>query len=110
LSNMTGSCGMALLIVQHLDPDHPSMLTDLLAKKTAMPVVEATERQLVEVNKVYVIPPNTSMTVTQGRLALKARETIHGVPMPVDDLFHSLAEDQGANAIGISLSGTGSDG
>lgn len=110
LSNLTDSCGMALLIVQHLDPDHPSMLTEILAKRTAMPVVEATEHQLIEKNKVYVIPPNTSMTVTQGYLTLKARESIHGVPMPVDDLFHSLAEDQGANAVGVSLSGSGSDG
>lgn len=110
LSNLTIDSGMALLVVQHLDPDHASMLTEILARKTAMPVIEATENQLIEKNQVYVIPPNTSMTVTQGRLTLKSRESIPGIPMPVDDLFYSLANDQGANAIGISLSGSGSDG
>jgi two-component system CheB/CheR fusion protein len=110
LSNLTTDCGMALLVVQHLDPDHASMLTEILARKTTMPVIEATENQLIEKNQVYVIPPNASMTVTQGRLTLKSRESIPGIPMPVDDLFYSLANDQGANAIGISLSGSGSDG
>lgn len=110
LSNISADNGMALLVVQHLDPDHPSMLTAILAKNTAMPVIEVTEYQLVEKNHVYVIPPNTSMTVSQGHLTLKSRESIPGIPMPIDDLFCSLAVDQGANAIGISLSGSGSDG
>ena len=110
LSNMTANSGMALLVVQHLDPDHPSMLAEILARRTTMPVIEVAENQLIEKNHVYVIPPNTSMRVTQGRLTLKSRESMPGIPMPVDDLFYSLAEDQGANAIGVSLSGSGSDG
>lgn len=110
LSHMTEESGVALLIVQHLEPDHPSLLTEILAKSTKIPVVEVTEHQLIEVNRVYVIPPNTSMTVTQGRLTLKPRESIPGVPMPIDDLFYSLADDQLFNAIGVSLSGSGSDG
>lgn len=110
LSNMTADSGMAFLIVQHLDPDHPSILTEILAKKTLMPVVEVVENQLIEKNHVYVIPPNTSMTVAHGHLALKSRDSIPGNPMPIDDLFYSLADDQYANAIGVSLSGNGSDG
>lgn len=110
LSNLTANSGMALLVVQHLDPDHPSMLAEILARRTTMPVIEVAENQVIEKNQVYVIPPNTSMTVTQGRLRLKSRESIPGIPMPIDDLFYSLAEDQGANAIGVSLSGSGSDG
>lgn len=110
LSNMTASSGMALLVVQHLDPGHPSMLTEILSKRTTMPVIEVSENQLIEKNHVYVISPNTSMTVTQGRLTLRSRESTPGIPMPIDDLFFSLAEDQGANAIGVSLSGSGTDG
>lgn len=110
LSNMSADSGMAMLVVQHLDPDHSSILTEILARKTAMPVIEATENQRVEKNQVYVIPPNTSMTVVNGRLVLRSRESAPGIPMPIDDLFYSLAEDQRANAIGISLSGNGSDG
>jgi two-component system, chemotaxis family, CheB/CheR fusion protein len=110
LSHLNAEIGMALLIVQHLDPDHPSLLTAILARRSPLPVVEAMEDQLIEINHVYVIPPNKSMTVTEGRLTLKSRESIPGQPMPVDALFHSLAEGQGANAIGVSLSGTGSDG
>ena len=103
------SC-MAFLIVQHLEPGHASLLAGILAQKTAMPVTEATDGQLVERDHVYVIPPNTSMRIAKGRLTLTPRNDKLGPPMPIDDLFHSLAEDQGVNAIGISLSGNGSDG
>ncbi len=109
-TNLTTHSGMAFLIVQHLDPGHASMLAAILAKKTTMPVTEATEGQIIQRDHVYVIPPNASMSVANGCLSLKPRNDRLGPPMPIDDLFHSLAEDQGSGAIGVLLSGTGSDG
>ena len=103
-------CNMAFLVVQHLDPHRASMLVDILAKKTAMQVTEATEGIAVEPDHVYVIPPNTSMRIVGGRLTLRPRRETHGPAMPIDDLLESLAIDQGANAIGVILSGSGSDG
>ncbi|MGZ9109233.1 MAG: chemotaxis protein CheB [Micavibrio sp.] len=102
--------GMAFLVVQHLNPGHASMLADILGKKTTMKVTEAIDGQSVAKNHIYVIPPNSSMTFAQGKLILRPRNNEGGVPLPIDDLFYSLAEDQGSNAIGILLSGSGSDG
>ena len=110
LSSLPATSGMAFLLAQHLDPHHASMLVEILAKKTAMPVRQATEGAVVEPNHLYVIPPNTSMRISQGRLTLRPRGETLGPPMPIDDLLHSLAEDRGANAIGVILSGSGSDG
>ncbi|WP_325481226.1 CheR family methyltransferase [Piscinibacter sp.] len=107
---MPADCGMALLVVQHLDPSRPSLLTDILSRHTPMHVAQATDDTLIEIDHVYVIPPNTSMSVHQGRLRLKPRAGVLGPPMPVDDLLESLAKDQGANAIGVVLSGAGTDG
>ncbi len=110
LSSLPAESGMAFLLAQHLDPHHASMLVEILAKKTTMPVREASEGMLVEPNHLYVIPPNTSMRIAQGRLTLRPRGETLGPPMPIDDLLQSLAEDQGPNAIGVILSGSGSDG
>lgn len=109
-SNLPADTGMAFLIVQHLGPSHASMLAEIIAKKTKMPVAEATDGHAVAPNHVYVIPPNTSMTVVQGKLVLRLRDAALGIPLPVDDLFRSLAEDRGSGAIGVLLSGSGSDG
>lgn len=103
-------CGMAFLVVQHLNPQRASLLSDILAVRTPLLVSEAVEGVAVEVDHLYVIPPNTSMLIEGGRLKLMARGNTLGPPMPIDDLFESLAKDQGANAIGIILSGSGSDG
>lgn len=110
LSNMNPRCGMAFLVVQHLAPNHTSMLSGILAGKTAMPVIEATDNQFIERDHVYVIPPNTTMTVACGHLVLKQRDDSARPSMPIDELFYSLAEELGPVAIGISLSGSGSDG
>ncbi len=110
LSNIPAGSGMALLVVQHLDPSHASLLADILSRKTTLRVKEATDQALIEIDHVYVIPPNTSMSVLQGHLQLKPRSQTMGPPMPVDDLLESLARDQGGNAIGIILSGSGTDG
>ncbi|MHB8745246.1 MAG: chemotaxis protein CheB, partial [Gammaproteobacteria bacterium] len=108
LSNLSGDSGLAYLIVQHLDAEHTSILADILSKKTALPVTEATQNVLIEANHVYVIPPNTTMTVGNDHVVLKPRQKL-GPPMPVDDLLESLAAN-GADAIGVILSGSGSDG
>ena len=110
LAKLPADSGLALLIVQHLDPSRPSLLSEILAKRTQMPVLEAVDDMVVAVGHVYVIPPDVSMTVAQGHLKLSPRAHALGPPMPVDDLFESLAKDQGANAFGIVLSGAGTDG
>ena len=102
--------GMAFVLVQHLDPKHHSMLAELISKETSLPVVEVRDGMVINPNQVYVIPPNTTMSVAARTLRLTPREETRGVHMPVDSFMRSLAEDQGANSIGIILSGTGSDG
>ena len=110
LSRLPAECGFALLIVQHLDPSRPSLLSHILSRHTSMDVEAAADQTLIAVNHVYVIPPNTSMSVWQGRLVLRPRNEAIGPPMPIDDLLESLGKDQGANAIGVILSGSGTDG
>ncbi|OUL88634.1 chemotaxis protein CheB [Paraburkholderia hospita] len=110
ISTIPRSSGLSFLVVQHLDPSRRSLLPDILTKHTAMPVVEAIEGMAIEADHVYVIPPNARMRVAQRRINLHPRIDVLGPPMPIDDLLESLASDQGANAIGVILSGSGSDG
>jgi two-component system, chemotaxis family, CheB/CheR fusion protein len=110
LEEIPAASGMAFLVVQHLAPSRPSLLPEILAKRTAMPVLEAVEDMAVEVDHLYIIPPNASMSIAQGRVRLRPRDDTLGPPMPIDDLLDSLAKDQGVNAIGVILSGSGSDG
>jgi two-component system CheB/CheR fusion protein len=102
--------GMAFVLVQHLAPTKDSILAELLSKATSMPVREVQDGMKVEPDHVYVIPPNTLMAVFHGKLRLQPRAEPHTQHMPVDSFFRSLAEDQGHYAIGVILSGTGSDG
>src|SRR5712692_8124725 len=101
---------MAYVLVQHLDPSHESVLTELLAKATEMPVRQVADATPVEPNHAYVIPPNVDMIIAQGILRLTPRTETHGHHMPIDRFLRSLAGDQRSNAIGIILSGTASDG
>ncbi len=110
LSSLPPKTGMAFVLVQHLDPHHESRLTQLLSRSTAMPVIEATDGLRVEPNHVYVIPPNSNLAIAQGILRVRPRGEGAGLHVPVDYLFRSLAEDQKSRAIGVILSGTGSDG
>ena len=103
-------CGMAFVLVQHLDPEHISMLTEILQRVTELPVVEVTDQMPVELDHVYVIPPNRDMTIHEGILRLSLPEQPRGQRMAIDDFLISLAADQGRQAIGVILSGTGSDG
>src|SRR5215813_5473188 len=101
--------GMAFVLVPHLDPSHESAMSELLARATRMPVLQVTDGTRVKADHVYVIPPNTEMTISQGVLQLATR-TPSLLHMPIDTFLRSLATDQSANAIGIILSGTASDG
>ncbi len=102
--------GMAFVLVPHLDPGHASLLTEILQRSTAMPVVEAMDQVAVESNHVYVIPPNREMAILHGVLQLSVPEQARGQRMPIDAFLRSLAEDQAESAVGIILSGTATDG
>lgn len=102
--------GMAFVLILHLDPSHASILSEILQRTTTMPVVEAEDQMRVRPNCVYVIPPNRDMSIFHGALQLTFPTTPHGQRMPIDIFLRSLAEDQSEKAIGIILSGTGTDG
>lgn len=108
--NAPTDSGMAFVLVQHLDPSHASLLTEILQRTTSMPVIEALDQIPVEPNCVYVIPPNRKMTIFHGTLQLSVPNEPHGKRMPIDAFLGSLAEDRQDKAIGIILSGTSSDG
>ncbi|HYM09286.1 MAG TPA: chemotaxis protein CheB, partial [Bryobacterales bacterium] len=109
LRHLPTDTGMAFVLVQHLDPKHESLLSELLSRTTRMPVTQVTDGIKVEPNRVYVIPPNAHMGIVKGVLRLKARSDL-GHYMPIDYFLLSLADDQGSRAIGVILSGTASDG
>jgi two-component system CheB/CheR fusion protein len=102
--------GMAFVLVQHLAPDHKSMLTELIQRCTRMQVLEAEDGMVVRPNGVYIIPPNRDMAFAGGALHLSEPAMPRGQRLPIDHLFRSLALDQTAHAIGVVLSGSGSDG
>ncbi len=108
--HVPANSGMAFVLVQHLDPSHVSLLTEILQRATVMPVAEAADEILVESNHVYVIPPNRDMAIFHRKLQLSVPNEPRGQRLPIDSFLQSLAEDQRENAIGIILSGTGSDG
>ena len=102
--------GMAFVLVQHLAPDHASLLTELVQRTTRMQVFEVTDGVVVQLNCVYIIPPNRDMAFLNGALQLLEPSEPRGHRLPIDFLFASLAQDQQEKAIGIVLSGSGSDG
>lgn len=102
--------GMAFVLVQHLAPDHKSILTDLIRRYTRMQVFEVEDGMLVHPNCAYIIPPNCDMAFINGSLQLLEPASPRGQRMPIDFFFRSLAQDQHERAICIVLSGTGSDG
>ncbi|MBI4763972.1 MAG: PAS domain-containing protein [Deltaproteobacteria bacterium] len=102
--------GMAFVLVQHLDPDHKSILIDLVRKYTRMPVFKVEDGMKVEPNCAYIIPPNRDMAFLDGKLHLLEPGAPRGLRLPIDFFFRSLAQDQHERAICIVLSGTGTDG
>ncbi len=102
--------GMAFVLVQHLAPDHKSILTELIRRYTRMQVYEVEDGMTVKPNCAYIIPPNRDMAFLNGTLQLLEPSAPRGQRMPIDFFFRSLAQDQHERAICIVLSGTGSDG
>lgn len=102
--------GMAFVLIQHLSPDHESLLSEILGRATAMPVQQVTDLMTVEPNEVYVIPPGTQMTLEDGLLYLVPRQKTNGKHLPGDAFFESLARDRGTKAIAVVLSGADGDG
>jgi two-component system CheB/CheR fusion protein len=110
LAAAEADAGFAYVLVQHLDPNHESMLGELLARRTNMPVRQITDNLALEPNCLYLIPPNASLTIEKARLRLSSFAEPRGFRRPIDVFFRSLAVDQGTNAACIVLSGTGADG
>lgn len=102
--------GMAFVLVQHLAPDHKSILTELVKRYTRMQVFEVEDGMVVQSNCTYIIPPNRDMAFLNGTLQLMEPSSPRGHRLPIDFFFRSLAQDQHERAICIVLSGTGSDG
>jgi len=109
-TSMPGDSGMAFVLVSHLDPTHNSLLPELIQKKTPMKVHQITDGMQMQPNMIYVIPPNKDMAIFNGTLHLMDLPHPRGFNLPIDSFFRSLAQDRGPGAIGIILSGTGSDG
>lgn len=107
---MPPDAGMAFVVVQHLDPKRNSMTSELLGKKTAMPVSEVAENTAVQPNRVYVMPPNHCLSIAGGVLKLSKPEHARGAHAEIDYFLRTLADDQHERAIAIILSGTGADG
>jgi two-component system CheB/CheR fusion protein len=110
LSHLPTTTGLAFVIVQHLAPQHSSMLSELLSRSTKIPVREVEEGMAVAPDHIYVIPPNTNMVISEGQLHLMSRRETELQHMPIDCFLTSLAEDLKEKAIGVVLSGTASDG
>ncbi len=110
LRGLPADTGMAFVLVQHLDPTHASMLAEILSRATVMPVAEVADQMAVQPNRVYVIPPGVTMSLSEGTLQLTPQRGMRGQHRPVDQFFRSLANDQGHRAIGVILSGSATDG
>ncbi len=110
LKNVPDPCGVAFVIVQHLDPTHKGMMVGLLQRVTTIPVVEVSDRLIIEPDHVYVIPPNKDMLLLHGILHLLDPVEPRGLRLPIDLFFRSLADDLQHRSVGVILSGMGSDG
>jgi two-component system, chemotaxis family, CheB/CheR fusion protein len=107
---MPADGGVAFVLIQHLDPTRPSITAELVGACTAMPVEQVEDETRVQANHIYVIPPNKYLSIRERTLRLSAPAAPSSLRMAIDFFLQSLAEDQQENAIGIILSGTGTDG
>jgi len=107
---LSAATGMGFVVIQHMDPSKESLLADILSRSVRIPIVEAKDRMRVLPDRIHVIPPNTNMGIANGRLSLFPRPSTQGLHLPVDFFFRSLAQDRKGQAIGVVLSGNGSDG
>jgi two-component system CheB/CheR fusion protein len=102
--------GMAFVVLQHLSPDFKSLMDELLARRTSMPIRQAEHGMLVEPDNIYLLPANKEMIIRDRRLLLSNRDPRHGLLLPIDLFFRSLAQDLGEKGVAVVLSGSGSDG
>jgi two-component system CheB/CheR fusion protein len=109
-AEMPPDTGMAFIVVQHLSPDFRSLMDELIARHSEMPVRLAENGVLVEANHIYLMPPRKEMIIRERRLILTDKDPTQGLSLPIDQFFRSLAQDQGPQAVAIVLSGSGSDG
>jgi two-component system CheB/CheR fusion protein len=109
-ANMPVDTGMAFVVIQHLSPDFKSLMDDLLSRHTTMPIHRVSNGIELQPNSIYLIPPKTFMTVREEKLYLTEKTLSPHIELPIDIFFNSLAEDAGDRAVGVVLSGTGSDG
>lgn len=110
LKALPDDTGMAFVLIAHLMPEKKSVLGELLARETSMPVNQLEADTPVEANHVYVIPPDQALTIQNGHLEIRKPEASERPSMVIDTFFRSLAEARRAKAVGVILSGTGSDG
>jgi two-component system CheB/CheR fusion protein len=108
--HMPPDAGMAFVVVQHLSPDFKSLMDELLSRRTEIAIHRVEDGMAVEPNAIYLIPPKKEMIISGGRLLLTDKDPATGLSLPIDTFFRSLAQDCGERAVGIVLSGTGSDG
>ncbi|MFC2107554.1 chemotaxis protein CheB [Bacteroidota bacterium] len=109
-ANMPSDSDLAFVVIQHLDPNHKSIMGSLLAKYSEMKILEAKDGMLVEKNCIYLNPPNKNMHIIKGKLQLMEPKETHVANLAIDYFFRSLSDDRAEKAIGIILSGTGTDG
>jgi len=108
--NMPLKTGLSFVVIQHLSPDYKSLMDELLARYTNIPIKIITDGMLVEPDHIYLIPPRKNLYIFHRKLFLEDQNIKRGLNLPVDIFFRSLATEMGKNAIGVILSGTGSDG
>ena len=109
-SHVPTPCSIGFVVIQHLDPTHKGIMPELLQRVTPMKVTQARNRMKVKPNCVYVIPPNKDLSILHGSLFLLDPVVARGLRLPIDFFFRSLADDQHERAVGVILSGMGSDG
>ncbi len=107
---MPSDSGLAFVVIQHLSPDFKSLMDELLSRRTPIAIHRVEDKMVVEPNAIYLIPPKKEMIISGGRLLLTDKDPGAALSLPIDTFFRSLAQDLGERAIGIILSGTGSDG
>lgn len=107
---MPANTGLSFVVIQHLSPNYKSLMVELLSKHTPMPVLRIEDGMKIERNTVYLIPPRKNVTVFHDKLLLTEQDPSKGINLPIDIFLRSLGEDAKERAIGIILSGTGSDG
>jgi len=108
--NMTPTPDAAFVVIQHLSPDYKSYMNELLSRYTSIKIEIVTDGMALKANHIYLIPPKMNMTIFHGVLYLNELSATRTLNLPIDIFFRSLAKDQEKNAVGIILSGAGSDG